>query len=86
LRTGFELFGLKCLVPPELRSHTITALELPSGISYEALHDALKAKGYVIYAGQGDLAAKIFRVANMGHLTRDQFKSFLEALRDVLTT
>lgn len=85
LRAGFERLGLKCLLPPELRSNTITSLELPSGISYEMLHDALKARGYVIYAGQGDLAAKIFRVANMGHLTSDQFKSFLDALRGVLS-
>jgi 2-aminoethylphosphonate-pyruvate transaminase len=85
LRAGFEQLGLKCLLPPELRSNTITALELPAGMSYEALHDALKAKGYVIYAGQGELAAKIFRVANMGHLTRDQFRGFLQALREVTT-
>lgn len=84
LREGFERFGLKCLLPPELRSNTITSLEQPAGLSYEALHDALKAKGYVIYAGQGDLGGKIFRVANMGHLTGDQFKGFLEALGEVL--
>ena len=42
-----------------------------------ALHDALKARGYVIYAGQGDLAARVFRVANMGHLTMEQFQGFL---------
>jgi 2-aminoethylphosphonate-pyruvate transaminase len=84
LRQGFEQIGLKCLLPPELRSNTITALELPSGMSYEALHDALKARGYVIYAGQGDLAAKVFRVANMGHLTRSHFRGFLDALREVL--
>jgi len=84
LRQGFEQLGLKCLLPPELRSNTITALELPSGMSYEALHDALKARGYVIYAGQGELAAKIFRVANMGHLTAAHFRAFLDTLREVL--
>jgi 2-aminoethylphosphonate-pyruvate transaminase len=84
LRQGFERFGLKCLLPPDLRSNTITALELPPGFTYEALHEALKARGYVIYAGQGDLAARIFRVANMGHLTSDQFRGFLAALNEVL--
>ncbi len=86
LRMGFEPLGLKCLLAPEFRSNTITALELPAGFSYAALHEALKARGYVIYAGQGDLAAKIFRVANMGHLTSDQFRGFLVALREVLAT
>jgi 2-aminoethylphosphonate-pyruvate transaminase len=84
LRDGFESLGLKCLLPPDLRSNTITSLELPPGLTYEALHDALKARGYVIYAGQGDLAARVFRVANMGHLSVDQFRGFLEALREVL--
>ena len=67
-------------------ANTITSLELPPGFTYEALHDALKARGYVIYAGQGDLAARIFRVANMGHLTGDQFGGFLAAVREVLAT
>lgn len=84
LRQGFERLGLKGLLPPELRSNTITSLELPPGMSYEALHDALKATGYVIYAGQGELAAKIFRVANMGHLTEAHFRAFLDTLREVL--
>src|SRR5919108_198655 len=84
LREGLESLGLKCLLPPDLRSNTITSLELPAGFTYEALHDALKARGYVIYAGQGDLAARVFRVANMGHLTVQQFKGFLAALTELL--
>jgi 2-aminoethylphosphonate-pyruvate transaminase len=84
LRDAFESLGLKCILPQELRSNTITSLELPTGLTYEALHDALKARGYVIYAGQGDLASRIFRVANMGHLTIAQFKGFLAALTEVL--
>ncbi len=84
LRAGCDSLSLKCLLPPELRSNTITSLELPAGFTYEALHDALKAQGYVIYAGQGDLAARVFRIANMGHLTLDQFRGFLAALTEVL--
>ena len=84
LRDGFESLGLKCLLPPDLRSNTITSLELPAGFTYEALHDALKVQGYVIYAGQGDLAARVFRVANMGDHTIEQFQGFLAALTAVL--
>src|SRR5919109_1884884 len=84
LRDGLESLGLKCLLPADLRSNTITSLELPAGFTYEALHDALKARGYVVYAGQGDLAARVFRVANMGHLTVRQFRGFLAALTEAL--
>ncbi len=86
LRDGFESLGLKCLLPPDLRSNTITSLELPAGFTYVALHDALKARGYVIYAGQGDLSSRVFRVANMGHHTIEQFQGFLAALTEVLAT
>jgi hypothetical protein len=37
--------------------------ELPAGSNDAALHHALKACGHVSYAGQRDLAAKMFRVA-----------------------
>jgi 2-aminoethylphosphonate-pyruvate transaminase len=38
-------------------------------MSYTKLHDALKAEGFVIYAGQGDLAQTLFRISTMGQVT-----------------
>ena len=76
LRAGFDRLGLRFLLPPELRSNTITALELPAGATYDALHDALKSRGYVIYAGQGGLAASAFRVANMGLISDEALAAF----------
>jgi len=84
LRDGFQHVGLKGILPPDLRSNTITSLELPAGFGYDRLHDMLKARGYVIYAGQGELATKMFRVANMGHLTQEDLQGFLAALTEVL--
>jgi 2-aminoethylphosphonate-pyruvate transaminase len=84
LRTGFERLGLACMLPPELRSNSITALRFPAGRTYEALHDGLKARGFVVYEGQGRLAREVFRVANMGHLTPADFDGFLTALGEVL--
>ena len=56
----------------------------PDGITYHRLHDDLKARGFVIYEGQGKLQSGIFRVANMGHLTLNDFRQFLQALEEVL--
>jgi len=84
LREGFERLGLRLVLPPALRSSSITSLWLPPGRTYAALHDALKARGFVIYEGQGRLAREIFRVANMGHLGREDFERFLAALGAVL--
>lgn len=86
LRDGFARLRLDFLLPPELRSNSITALRLPPGIGYASVHDALKASGFVIYEGQGRLAAEIFRVANMGNLVRRDFARFLDALEGVLVT
>jgi 2-aminoethylphosphonate-pyruvate transaminase len=84
LRTGFVDLGLELVLPPELRSSSITSLRLPRGRTYRELHDGLKARGFVVYEGQGRLARDLFRVANMGHLTMADFDRFLAALGEVL--
>jgi 2-aminoethylphosphonate-pyruvate transaminase len=84
LREGFFKLGLKFLLPEEFRSNTITALYLPAGKSYQYLHDRLKEKGFVIYAGQGALHTDVFRVANMGMIKQTDFKKLLSCLGEIL--
>jgi 2-aminoethylphosphonate-pyruvate transaminase len=79
LREGLQRLGLPILVAPEGRSNILTTFRLPSGITYDALHDALKRRGYVIYAGQGDLRRYAFRVANMGTLTPEHMAGVVRA-------
>jgi 2-aminoethylphosphonate-pyruvate transaminase len=86
LRAGFARLDLACVLPAALRSSSITALRFPAGRTYAALHDGLKARGFVVYEGQGRLARDVFRVANMGHLGADDFDAFLTALGEVLRT
>jgi 2-aminoethylphosphonate-pyruvate transaminase len=84
IRERLAQLGVKTLLPADSLSNTITAFHLPSGLGYAALHDRLKEKGFVIYAGQGQLEAKIFRIANMGALSAQQIESFLAAFEQVL--
>jgi 2-aminoethylphosphonate-pyruvate transaminase len=79
IRSRMATIGIKPVLTPERQSNSITAFYLPEGVAYQTLHDRLKADGYVIYAGQGNLENKIFRVANMGALTEAQFTGFLDA-------
>jgi 2-aminoethylphosphonate-pyruvate transaminase len=83
IRERMAKFGVKALLPADRQSNTITAYHLPDGVSYQTLHDRLKQQGYVIYAGQGNLENKIFRVANMGALSEAQFGGFLDAFEQV---
>lgn len=84
LRERFAALGLELLLPAELRSNTITTVRLPRGWTYAALHDALRAKGFVIYAGQGALGAEIFRVANMGRVAMADYERFARELGGIL--
>jgi 2-aminoethylphosphonate-pyruvate transaminase len=84
LRAGFTELGLSMLLPEPLRSSTLTTLRLPGGMPYDRLHDALKARGFVIYAGQGKTRAETFRVANMGALAEEELRELLAVMREVL--
>lgn len=84
IRQKMETLGIKAILAPELQSNTLTAYYLPQGVSYQVLHDRLKQRGYVIYAGQGHLEAQIFRVANMGALTDKDIEGFLAAFQEIL--
>ncbi len=62
----------------------LRAYRLPAGVTYEALHDALKAKGFVIYVGQGGLSKELFRISTMGALDAGDMDRLILAVRDVV--
>jgi len=69
LREGMARLGFEILVPEGARSSILTTFRLLPGLTYEALHDQMKRRGYIIYAGQGEIRKFAFRVSNMGTLT-----------------
>ncbi len=79
VRSGLAARGIASVVPPQQSSVVLRAYALPSGIAYEPLHDALKAHGFVIYAGQGDLSKRLFRVSTMGDLSSADIERLLQA-------
>ncbi|MFI8828815.1 pyridoxal-phosphate-dependent aminotransferase family protein [Streptomyces sp. NPDC053431] len=83
LRAGLTDLGFALLLPPEHRAVGLTAVVLPDGISYEQLHGPLKAAGFVIYAAQGALADRHFRLSTLGALTTEDISGFLDALARV---
>src|SRR5215470_1713342 len=79
LRRGMVALGFEILVPEGARSSILTTFKLLPGITYDPLHDAMKRRGYVIYAGQGDIRKYAFRVSNMGTLTPSDMHGVVEA-------
>ncbi len=79
LRQGMAELGFEILVPDGARSNILTTFRLPTGTSYDGLHDAMKRRGYVIYAGQGDIRTYAFGVSTMGTLTPLDLKAVVDA-------
>lgn len=76
--------GLEQLVAPEHRSHSIRSVHLPAGVAFADLHAAMRPRGYVVYAGQGALAAKIFRLSTMGAIELPALDGLAHDLAEVL--
>jgi 2-aminoethylphosphonate-pyruvate transaminase len=50
-------------------------------MTYSDIHAALKAQGFVVYAGQGNFSKEIFRIAHMGDIRADDMGRLDAALR-----
>jgi 2-aminoethylphosphonate-pyruvate transaminase len=81
LRRGMADLGFEILVPEAARSSILTTFRLLPGLAYDPLHDAMKRRGYVIYAGQGDIRTYAFRVSNMGTLSPRDMEGVVDAFR-----
>jgi 2-aminoethylphosphonate-pyruvate transaminase len=85
VRAGFAALRIEGMIAPDQSSVVLRAYRLPAGKSYDALHDAFKADGFVIYAGQGGLAATLFRISTMGNLTQADMERLLACCARFLT-
>lgn len=81
IRSTLTELGVTPLLDVGDCSCVLHAFELPGDYGYGSLHDALKARGFIIYAGQGALSERVFRISAMGDIGEDD----LRRLRDGLT-
>jgi 2-aminoethylphosphonate-pyruvate transaminase len=79
-----EELGVKQWLPAAESSCVLRSYHLPQGITYTELHDGLKQLGFVIYAGQGDLAEQLFRISTMGEISNYDMARLEQALRTVI--
>jgi 2-aminoethylphosphonate-pyruvate transaminase len=84
MREGLINLGVQALLKKEECSCVLNAFHLPDDMTYEHLHDQLKEKGFVIYAGQGGLVKSLFRVSCMGDITVDDMKRFISSCEEIL--
>jgi 2-aminoethylphosphonate-pyruvate transaminase len=62
----------------------LRSYRLPAGLRYDVLHDELKKRGFVIYAGQGSLAGELFRISTMGEILDGDVTRLLAAFSEIV--
>jgi 2-aminoethylphosphonate-pyruvate transaminase len=77
--------GIEALLKPGESSCVLNAYRLPDGTSYDEIHDRLKQRGFIIYAGQGSLVAEMFRISTMGDISDYDMERLLAALSSVFS-
>jgi len=79
-----EKLGVDEWLPAKDCSCVLRSYHMPAGMTYNQLHDGLKQQGFVIYAGQGDLATQLFRISTMGEISDYDMARLEQALRLVI--
>ena len=76
--------GVAEWLPATESSCVLRSYRLPTDMTYDKLHDGLKQHGFIIYAGQGELAAQLFRVSTMGEICDYDMARLQQALKMVI--
>jgi 2-aminoethylphosphonate-pyruvate transaminase len=77
--------GVTPLLGADESSCVLRAYRLPEGKSYADIHDGLKQRGFIIYAGEGSPATDIFRISTMGDISHYDMERLLAALDSVFS-
>ncbi|MBT8078006.1 MAG: 2-aminoethylphosphonate aminotransferase [Gammaproteobacteria bacterium] len=82
VRDELARLGIEPFIPADDFSAVMASYRLPEGIAYEQMHDDLKARGFIVYAGQGHFSSSMFRIAHMGAIADADVDRLLAALRE----
>jgi aspartate aminotransferase-like enzyme len=77
---------LRVLAPEGYRSPAVTCISAPAGKTGPQIVSAMKARGFVITPGYGDLKDAMIRIGHMGEHTVGELDVLLDALSEVLAS
>jgi aspartate aminotransferase-like enzyme len=76
-----EALGLELFAQPGVRSVTVTAIKVPSGIDGDAIRKTMRVeRGFVLGGGQGKLAGTIIRIGTMGDISQTDVLGMIGSL------
>lgn len=76
---------LRIVAPDGSRSPTVTVIALPTGMSGPDVSAAIKARGFTVGGGYGDLKETTFRIGHMGDHTVEGVKRCLQVCETAIT-
>jgi aspartate aminotransferase-like enzyme len=87
IRAAIEEMGLELF--PQLSgsstySNTVTAIKMPPGIDFLSLKNEMRQRGIIIAGGQERLKGHIFRISNMGNISKGDILQVIEKLELIL--
>ncbi|MGH8034625.1 MAG: 2-aminoethylphosphonate aminotransferase [Lysobacterales bacterium] len=80
---GLAGLGVETILPAHESSCVLRAYRIPPGRSYAEIHVSMKQRGFVVYAGQGNIGRGMFRISTMGDISDYDLDRLLEALEAV---
>ena len=86
IREGMMTLGIVPFLEEDNSSCVLNAYHLPRKLTYEKLHDTLKTKGFIIYAGQGNLSKILFRISAMGAIKNDDLHRLIAEIKIILSS
>ena len=83
IRNALHSKGIKALLSEEESSSMISSFYLPKNKTYQQIYEEFQNDGFIIYAGQGNLSDKIFRICNMGDINKDDLKRLKKTINKI---
>ncbi|MHC1591932.1 MAG: pyridoxal-phosphate-dependent aminotransferase family protein [Candidatus Helarchaeales archaeon] len=84
VRAGIQALGMELFAEPDYYSNTVTAIKIPNGLEAKKLLQKVKEHGVILAGGQGKVKGKIFRIAHMNMVSKNDILQTFEALEKAL--
>jgi len=80
LRAGVIALNLELFAEESYYSNTVTAIKVPEKLTAKQIIEEMKKNGVIITGGQGHIKGKIFRIAHMNLVGKDEILTTLTKL------
>ncbi len=84
LREGLAGLGMTLLHPDHVLSNAVSSVVLPKNVTFNALREGLRERGFIVYSGKGPLLDTIFQISTMGAVDLYDVDDLLAAIAEVI--